>query len=748
MFLGDIRPLAVEQRFNTRESSISSAESSIQGATEVIGNMLSVNFSTPLTGPARSERIKQMSNNHPAFEKSRLTQEVLVKIQHSLRRMPGVSAKESAEIIQSLIEVGQVISQETSALVEAVMNLHLDQEDTDKAIARMSIEANLAKARTDDQSQTINSLREELKAEKEKREQAESTLKNMMEGIVDIAAELKQLRDKADKQKSDSSNNSSTTDGEFVVKVRSSQLTGDELISTNYGYPMQTLDNTIQILEDQVNKHHVPWVGPVTRAIEPIIEIGTARNGYHRPLVPLQEEISGDGSVFSDAPPPPRAASAFQPAHRPPMGPPPPPKFGQFQGMAPRPPTALSHERRSANAWNLVAPIQGGRPGSFNNKPQFPGPPYGRAPSRQGFQNNHRFRPDSFPHSTFALPENPPPRSNSAFAYGRDYFPNTPTGPGRGRYGGRLRDNNVPPPPSLDFGASSSSGSTSCPASTIANRSQYSSQPITITEQTVQAWHGYMMHFYAAIRNFVERHANNPDVTGEIKLSQTHLWPILLATYFPLAEQEAESYLEFHVRSENSKSCIVTRVVIDFVVNRVWNASAWAGADADSTFSIMEIERDLDRTAGQPSAVRQPILDRMATVIDAVIKKEQGGPFVKNKIEEATQTLLASLQPLMNKFYNSADAFRDLEQVIDSAYEISCKILTSRLTFDFRFPEIGSRFSSQSMLPIWPNSDPLELQAKHWRVALVTTPVVTCRNDTGSNISAHSVSLADVFCMQ
>jgi hypothetical protein len=107
-----------------------------------------------------------------------------------------------------------------------------------------------------------------------------------------------------------------------------------------------------------------------------------------------------------------------------------------------------------------------------------------------------------------------------------------------------------------------------------------------------------MMHFYAAIRNFVERHANNPDVTGEIKLSQTHLWPILLATYFPLSEQEAESYLEFHVRSENSKSCIVTRVVIDFVVNRVWNASAWAGADADSTFSIMEIERDLDRTAG------------------------------------------------------------------------------------------------------------------------------------------------------
>ncbi|KAL7822581.1 hypothetical protein V8C26DRAFT_418807 [Trichoderma gracile] len=714
--------------------------------------MLSVNFSTPLAGPARSERIKQMSNNHPAFEKSRITQEILVKIQHSLRRMPGVSAKESAEIIQSLIEVGQVISQETSALVEAVMNLHLDQEDTDKAIARMSIEANLAKARTDDQNQTINSLREELKVEKELREQAQAALKNMTECVVDLTTEFKLLKDKADKQRTESSDNSSSAENsEMIVKI---------------------LDNTIQILEGQVNKDRTPWAGPVARAIEPAtqpmqppmqqtlqqstqppMQPSSQQSGQQKPLMPIQEQNLGDGSVFNDAPPPPiRAASAFQPVHRPPlpMGPP-PPKFGQYQNMPSRPPTAMSHERRTANAWNLVAPPHGGRPGPFNNKPPFTGPPYGRAPSRQGFQNNHQFRPNNFPQSAFAMPENPPPRPNSAFAYGRDFFPNTPTGPARGRYNGRMRENaTMPPPPPLDFGASSSSGSTSGPSTSLVNRSPYSGQPapVTITEQTVQAWNGYMMHFYAAIRNFVERHANNPDVTGDIKLSQTHLWPILLATYYPLSEQEAESYLEFHVRSENSKSCIVTRVIIDFVVNRVWNPSAWAGADADSTYAIMEVERDLDRTAGQPSVVRQPILDRMATVIEAVVKKEQGGPFVKNKIDEATHTLLASLQPLMNRFYSTPDAFRDLEQVIDSAYEISCKILTSRLTFDFRFPEIGSRFSSQSMLPIWPNSDPLELQAKHWRVALVTTPVVTCRNDTGSNISAHSVSLADVFCMQ
>lgn len=335
----------------------------------------------------------------------------------------------------------------------------------------------------------------------------------------------------------------------------------------------------------------------IPRPIEPPPENVQVTNGHNKPLVPLQEEGLGDGSIFSDSMTSPRAATAFQPVRRPPtVGP--PPKFGHFQGsMPPRPTTTLPHDRRTANAWNLVAPMQGSRQGLFNHKPQFPGPPFGRAASRQGFQNNPQFRP-SFPQSAFAMPENPPQRPSSAFGYGRDYFPSTPTGQSRGRYNGRLRDN-APPPPLLDFGASSSSGSTSVPPGALVSRNPYSNQPITITEQAVQAWHGHMMHFYATIRNFVERHANNPDPTGETKLSQTHLWPILLATYYPLSEQAAESYLDHHIRSENSKSCIVTRVIIDFVVNRVWNPSAWAGADADSTYAIMEVERDLEHTTGE-----------------------------------------------------------------------------------------------------------------------------------------------------
>lgn len=141
-------------------------------------------------------------------------------------------------------------------------------------------------------------------------------------------------------------------------------------------------------------------------------------------------------------------------------------------------------------------------------------------------------------------------------------------------------------------------------------------------------------------------------------------------------------------------------------------------------------------------------MDRQATIVNGIIKGEMGTAFNKTKIEEVTRTLLTNLKPLIDRNTDPKDAYQDMEKVAENAWDLSSRILTSRLTFDFRFPEIGSRFSSQSMVPIWPEGDPMELQAKHWRIALVTTPVITCRNDTGTNISAHSVALADVFCMQ
>ncbi|KAF7542195.1 hypothetical protein G7Z17_g11798 [Cylindrodendrum hubeiense] len=657
----------------------------------------------------------------PAFAKARVSQEILVKIQTSLRRMPGVSSKESNEIISQLQEVGQIISQETSQLVDALMNLTLDQEDTDKAIARMSIEANLTKAEADDQAQTIGNLRVELSSERDKRKDAEAEVGKVMEDLQNLTRDFKSYKEKDVK-----SEGGKSPSREEMIKH---------------------LEDTISHLEGQVNNRRSLWVmkhpsaESVARAIETIADSCQDKEVVHKSIMSLRPDSRDEpepresknlSHVFTDmATQPPRPPTGFQP-NRP--GTYAPPRFGPLASGPPRAASTLPSDRRHPANWAPPTPAQsrfGNHPGNGTG----PVGGFGRAPSRRGFQHNGAYRTNVPDHFSQHMPstEKSFNRPESAFGHRREYYPTTPSAT-RGKYG-RFRDNISP-----DYGNTQSTA--------LAGRNAFPGPLIHITEMTVAAWNEQVMELYTVIRTFVENNANEPSYALPSELSHTRLWPVLLATYYPLSETEAVSYLEFHLKDESSKSCLVTRVLVDFIVNRVWVPRAWCGADTEATYGIMDIEKDLERTQGQPSSHRQPILDRQAGVIDSILKLDHYTQFSKMRIEEITDMILNMIQPLLNEAATPAGTYRDLELVSGTAWALSSRILSSRLTFDFRFPEVGCRFSCQSMIPIWPNMDPMELQAKHWRVALVTTPVITCRNDTGANISAHSVALADVVCMQ
>ncbi|KAF5024240.1 hypothetical protein F66182_3697 [Fusarium sp. NRRL 66182] len=693
-------------------------------------SMLSINFSTPLAGAARSERIKQMTNNHPAFEKARASQEILVKIQTSLRRMPGVSSKESNEIVAQLQEVGQIVSTETSQLVDALMNVTLDQEDTDKAIARMSIEANLAKAEADDQAHTLSNLRAELANEKSKRQEAEAEVAKVVEDLQSLSREFKAFKERERDHDGSSDGSESTPEREGMI---------------------QNLEDTIKHLKDQVNARRSLWVlknpspDSVARAIETIAE-ACPNKDVQKSIMSLRpdgREESGSqaskglthnfGHVSLQTQRPP---STFQ-ASRPPSA---APRFGSH--IVPPPPprsnSTMPNERRFGQ-W-------AGPPTPAPQQPRFGGPPmngnghqssFGRGgPSRRGFSNG-TYRPNApeFYPQNYGHPDKSFNARNDG-GYGqqrREYYPPTPSS-SRNKYS-RFRD----PVSTPDYTA---------PPGALTTRPPFPGPPIHITDVTISAWHEQIMELYATIRNFVDVHANNPTFINPNDLSDTRLWPVLLAAYHPLSEPEAVSYLDVHLKDESSKSCLVTRVVIDYIVNRVWVPRAWMGADGDATYGLMEVEKDFDKTQGQPAARRQPILDRQASIVDSVLKLDSYQEFTKMRCQEISEMVVNMIQPLLNPDADPNTIYQEIEGVSSAAWALSSRILSSRLTFDFRFPEIGSRFSCQSMIPIWPDSEPMELQAKHWRVALVTTPVVTCRNDTGANISAHSVSLADVVCMQ
>ncbi|KAJ4254852.1 hypothetical protein NW762_009650 [Fusarium torreyae] len=720
---------STDSRFMQNQVASKWSSSSESRETKPTSSMLSINFSTPLAGAARSERIKQMTNNHPAFEKSRASQEILVKIQTSLRRMPGVSSKESNEIIAQLQEVGQIVSTETSQLVDALMNLTLDQEDTDKAIARMSIEANLAKAEADDQAHNLSNLRVELANEKGKRQEAEAEVAKVVEDLQNLSREFKAFKER---------------DRDGSPDSAKSTLERDDMV--------KQLEDTIKHLEDQVNSRRSLWVmknpspDSVARAIETIAEACPDKDAVQKSIMSLRpdghEETNsrenmglpqgfGDLTLQTQRPP-----SSFQ-SSRPPSAA--PTRFGSH--IVPAPPRSSSvmlNERRFGQ-WGPPTPVQtqsrfGGPPPTNGSGPQSA---FNRAPPRRGFSNG-TYRPNApkFYPQSYSGPPDKSVATNNGGGYGqqrREYYPPTPSS-ARNKYS-RFRD----PISSPDYTA---------PPGALTTRPPFPGPPIHITDMTISAWHDQMMELYAIIRNFVDVYANQPTFINPTDLSDTRLWPVLLATYHPLSEHEAVSYLEFHLKDESAKSCLVTRVIIDYIVNRVWVPRAWMGAESDATYGLIEVEKEFEKTQGQPAARRQHILDRQASVIDSILKLDSFQDFSKVRCQEISDVILNMIQPLLNPSANPTTTYEELQGVSSAAWALSSRILSSRLTFDFRFPEIGSRFSCQSMIPIWPDSEPVELQAKHWRVALVTTPVVTCRNDTGANISAHSVSLADVVCMR
>lgn len=138
----------------------------------------------------------------------------------------------------------------------------------------------------------------------------------------------------------------------------------------------------------------------------------------------------------------------------------------------------------------------------------------------------------------------------------------------------------------------------------------------------------------------------------------------------------------------------------------------------------------------------------VSEIVNSILDNERYEQYRESRIEYFATELQSMLGPLMNEFADLEQAGNDLRSVVGKAWSLSAKTLTSRMTFEYRFPEAGCRFSMQSMVAVAPSIDGYVLQAEHWRVQLVVTPVITVRNDNGSTLSVHVTNLAEVLLMK
>lgn len=138
----------------------------------------------------------------------------------------------------------------------------------------------------------------------------------------------------------------------------------------------------------------------------------------------------------------------------------------------------------------------------------------------------------------------------------------------------------------------------------------------------------------------------------------------------------------------------------------------------------------------------------VSEIVHSIVNSERYEHYRETRIEYFATELQRMLSPLMSRYSNFGEASNDLQSLVGKAWSLSAKTLASLMTFEYRFPEAGSRFSIQSMLAVAPNIDGYILQTEHWRVQLVVTPVITVRNDNGSTLSVHVTNLAEVLLMK
>ncbi|KAF6840486.1 hypothetical protein CPLU01_01172 [Colletotrichum plurivorum] len=257
---------------------------------------------------------------------------------------------------------------------------------------------------------------------------------------------------------------------------------------------------------------------------------------------------------------------------------------------------------------------------------------------------------------------------------------------------------------------------------------------------------------YARAFEGVLRFASSIDPGVMSHLSEISLVHYMTTLYAPFSEQQAWSYIRQHLNDGMARSCLISRAIIDLLIHRIFVFEAWQGFSVDADRQIGEIRHEMRNLPAGQGGTLQVCVDRVAVIVNSCINHERYEAYRSHRIEYFQSELREMLAPILldesDGGPNLEEADDALRNMIEKAWAISAKMFTSRSTFEFRLPEAGARFSTQTMVAIAPNIDPYVLQAEHWRVQLVITPVITVRNDTGATISVASITNAHVICMK
>ncbi|KAM0276972.1 hypothetical protein ACHAQH_006207 [Verticillium albo-atrum] len=719
----------------------------------------------PLVGPLRERRRSELSMQHPVWDQSRQFQSDIMTIQQAIRRAPGIPSKVSEELCGVLINQSQQVNNAIRETVDDSSELRIQIEEANMAI--MSLKINDTAAKVD--------LKENQKRIKELIEMEEKAENRLAKYHTDAEQDRNEIRVVlARLSAANEDDEAKTRIKEELIATLKEQLSASHSIEPEPDSKEPTaMDQAMAKFREAQAQEAMNGSGSteVNPANLPSLDLADLANVTPTRSSNMQVLSYGNGGT-------PRGTfageSAFSPLAvksggngLPGTMQPPPWTRSPNQGMLEGPENFGNAIMRSVTPGSQHGLNGGGAPmfsrpmsrmAQHNASGPRPGPPTFRPkapefhPSHGGLNGNGSGSGSGSSHGQAIVQ-----MSNTSWSqHQRGYGPNQSPGPhhnhprSRGGPQGWQDGQN-----SVHHGGYSYSG----PKRPQWANNQYDNRAVVARSQPViplgQTYGGIIddlgrfeqafQELFGIARGFIGTWVGAEDAVNQRDAAIIQYLP---KVYHPFTEQQAWSYIRQHLNDGLSRSCLFARVVVDFIVQRILVPTAWQGFGFQTDRRIQQVDEELSRGPMMTGSARNEYNSAVSETVNSILDNERYEHYREGRIDYFATELQSMLSPLMNEFADLTQASNDLRAVVGKAWSLSAKTLTSRMTFEYRFPEAGCRFSMQSMVAVAPGIDGYILQAEHWRVQLVVTPVITVRNDNGSTLSVHVTNLAEVLLMK
>lgn len=243
------------------------------------------------------------------------------------------------------------------------------------------------------------------------------------------------------------------------------------------------------------------------------------------------------------------------------------------------------------------------------------------------------------------------------------------------------------------------------------------------------------------------------------------LWEYICRICQTNQEQERGDHALRLLQDRQSRPHLLQRLILQHIIVFMFSYEGWKDFSEDVDEEMERLEQNLKTIDPAKTYERQVLVDRRAQLVGEMVEGDNAAAFKNFKLTHHQQHLRTLIAPFLprrtggggggssknrnNKSGGVAnEAFYDLFTIASSAWDLSARLFRSRMTFQWAWAEVGTRFAADAHEPVDCSVDRLTLQHEHCRVRLGTTPAVTLRNDMGMTIATRNILKAGVLVMR